>query len=149
MKDFILMFALAIALWVWLNLYTRRIAKQKMMDKETRQIALKRFKYKNKSQEKQEQGDTAPKKIDGVDQSTGRFKINSYPYLQQELRSGKERRKSRVQLGIIFEYTDRRQADSTLYQGPERRIVTDRRGKVWDRRTPKIPSGFTKVESTV
>ena len=36
MKDFILMFVLAFVLWLWLNLYARRIGKQKMMEKKTR-----------------------------------------------------------------------------------------------------------------
>ena len=149
MKDLILIFALVIMLWAWFNIYTRRIGKQKRMDKETRQIALKRFNHKRKSQEKRELSDTAPKKIDDVEQASGRFKMNAYPYLQQELRSGEERRKSRVKIGIIFEYIDRRQGDSTLYRDPERRIGMDRRGEVWDRRKPKILSGFTNVTSGV
>jgi len=120
-----------------------------MMEKETRKIALKRFNYKTKSQEKQEQSDTAPKKSGGVEQSTGRFKMNAYPYFQQELRSGKERRKSRVNVGIIFEYIDRRQADGAFYIDPEKRSGMDRRGGVWDRRKPKIPFRFTNVASRV
>ena len=149
MKDFILMIALAFMLWAWLNLYARRIAKQKKMDQETRQIALKRFKYKTQSNEEQEQADKAPKKIDAMEQSTGRFTMNAYPYVQQELRSGKERRESRVKVGIIFEYIDRRQADSILYSESERRRGMDRRGRVWDRRKPKIPSGFKSIVSRV
>ncbi len=64
--------------------------------------------------------------------------MNAYPYLQKELRSGKERRKSRVPVGITFEFIDRRQTHSTLYKGPERRSSTDRRGLYWDRRKQKI-----------
>lgn len=139
MKDYILMFALAFVLWAWLNLYARRIKEQKMMEKETSEILLKRFKDKIKPEEKQEQTDTAPKKIDGFKQAIERFKMNPYPYLQQERRCGKERRKSRVKVGITFEYVGRRQADSTSYIDPEKRSGMDRRGKVWDRRKPKIP----------
>ena len=62
----------------------------------------------------------------------------SYPYLQKELRNGKERRKSRVPVGITFVFIDRRQADSILYTGPERRSNTDRRGLYWDRRKHKM-----------
>ena len=111
------------------------------MEKESSEIFLKRFKDKIKSEGKQEQTDTALKKIDGFEQAIGRFKMNAYPYLQhlqQERRCGKERRKSRVKVGIAFEYVDRRQADSTLYTDSERRSGMDRRGKVWDRRKPKI-----------
>jgi hypothetical protein len=67
-----------------------------------------------------------------------RFKMNAYPYLQPERRSDIERRKSRVPVGITFEYIDRRQADSSLYTGPEKRSGTDRRGLIWDRRQPKV-----------
>ncbi len=133
------MFALAFVLWLWLNLYARRIGKQKMMEKETRKILLKRFKYKIISEEKQEQTDTAPKRIDGFEQAIGRFMMNAYPYLLQERRCGKERRKSRVKVGITFEYVDHRQADSSSYIDPDKRSGMDRRGKVWDRRKPKIP----------
>ena len=139
MKDFILIFILSFLLWVWLNLYARRIGQQKMMEKETRKILLKRFKYKIKPEEKQEQADIATKITDGVEQSTGRFNVNAYPYFQQERRCGKERRKSRVKVGIVFEYNDRRNADSISYIGSEKRSGMDRRGKVWDRRKPKIP----------
>ena len=64
--------------------------------------------------------------------------MKTYPYLQKELRSGKERRKSRVPVGITFEFIDRRQADSILYSDPERRSSTDRRGLYWDRRKYKM-----------
>jgi hypothetical protein len=64
--------------------------------------------------------------------------MNTYPYLQKELRSGKERRKSRVPVGITFEFIDRRQADGILYSDPERRSSTDRRGLYWDRRKHKM-----------
>jgi len=64
--------------------------------------------------------------------------MKAYPYLQKELRSGKERRKSRVPVGITFEFIDRRKTHSTLYTGPERRSSTDRRGLYWDRRKQKM-----------
>jgi hypothetical protein len=139
MKDYVLMFALAFVLWLWLNLYARRIGKQKMMEKETSTILQKRFEKKIKPEEKQEQTDTAPKKIDGFEQVNWRFKMNAYPYIQQERRCGKERRNSRVKVGITFEYVDRRQADSTSYIDLEKRSGLDRRGKVWNRRKLKIP----------
>jgi hypothetical protein len=139
MKDYVLMFALAFVLWLWLNLYARRIGKQKMMEKETSTILQKRFENKIKPEEKQEQTDTAPKKIDGFEKVNWRFKMNAYPYIQQERRCGKERRNSRVKVGITFEYVDRRRADSTLYIDLEKRSGLDRRGKVWNRRKLKIP----------
>jgi len=65
--------------------------------------------------------------------------MKAYPYLQPEHRSGKERRKSRVQVGIIFEQYDRRQVDTTPYTDSERRSSMERRGLFWDRRKPKVP----------
>ncbi len=65
--------------------------------------------------------------------------MRSYPYLQKERRSGKERRKSRVPVGITFEFVDRRQKNDPYYSGFERRSGLDRRGLIWDRRTPKVP----------
>jgi hypothetical protein len=64
--------------------------------------------------------------------------MNAYPYLQQERRADIERRKSRVQVGLILENFDRMQADSNKYKGFERRQGMDRRGNIWDRRKPKI-----------
>jgi hypothetical protein len=65
--------------------------------------------------------------------------MSAYPFLQKELRSGQERRKSRVSVGITFEYIDRRQTDSIQYTVPERRSGMERRGLLWDRRKPKVP----------
>ena len=53
--------------------------------------------------------------------------MNAYPYIQQERRCGEEGRKSRVKVGIIFEYVDRRQTDSALYIDFEKRSGKDRR----------------------
>jgi hypothetical protein len=109
-----------------------------MVGKETSKILQKRLENKIKPEEKQEQTDTAPKKIDGFEQVNWRVKMNAYPYIQQERRCGKERRKSRVPVGITFDLVDRRQGNDLNYSSPERRIGMDRRGKVWDRRTLKI-----------
>ena len=65
--------------------------------------------------------------------------MNAYPFIQKDLRNGKERRKSRIPVGITFEFIDRRKGDSTSYTGPERRSGQDRRGEAWDRRKPKVP----------
>ena len=64
--------------------------------------------------------------------------MSPYPYLQKERRSGIERRKSRVPVGITFEFVDRRKKYDPYYSGPERRSGNDRRGLIWDRRTPKV-----------
>ena len=66
------------------------------------------------------------------------FKMRPYPYLQKECRNGEERRKSRVQVGLIFEYIDRRQSYSIRYIEFDRRSGKDRRGKYWDRRQPQV-----------
>ena len=111
----------------------------KKLQEDTKEILLKSHKGKTKSVEKQGWKTTALKKIGGFPQKIGSFKMNAYPYLQPERRSDIERRKSRVKVGIAFEYVDRRQADSTSYIDLEKRSGMDRRGKVWDRRKPKIP----------
>ena len=108
------------------------------MQKETKEVLLGRIKSKVKSVVREELKATAMKKIGDLPQENRRFKISAYPYLQKNLRSGRERRKSRVKVGITFEHIDRRQADSTPYTGSERRTSMDRRGKTWDRRKPKV-----------
>jgi hypothetical protein len=71
-------------------------------------------------------------------QALRRFKMRPYPYLQKECRSNEEKRKSRVTVGIIFKYIDRRQVNDPYYIGPERRTGMVRRGLIWDRRKPKV-----------
>ena len=108
------------------------------MQKKKEETLLYRHKGKIKSVEKQGWKTTALKKIGGFPQKIKRFKMNAYPYLQPEHRSDIERRKSRVQLGIIFEQIDRRQVDTTPYTDSERRSGMDRRSLIWDRRQPKV-----------
>ena len=109
------------------------------MEKEKEEMLLYRHMGKIKSVEKQGWKTTALKKMVGFPQKIGRSKMKAYPYLQPEHRSDIERRKSRVPVGITFEFIDRRQADSILYTDSERRRSTDRRGLYWDRRKPKTP----------
>jgi len=109
------------------------------MQKKKEETLLYRHKGEIKSVEKQGWKTTALKKIGGFPQKIGRSKMKAYPYLQPEHRSGKERRKSRVQVGIIFEQYDRRQVDTTPYTDSERRSSMERRGLFWDRRKPKVP----------
>ena len=108
-------------------------------DAEKERKLLYRHKGKIKSVEKQGWKTTALKKIGSFPQKIGRFKMNAYPYLQPEHRSDIERRKSRVQAGIIFEQIDRRQVDTTPYTDSERRSGMDRRSLIWDRRKAKVP----------
>ena len=138
MKDHILMFALAFVLWAWINLHVSRTRQRIMIQKNTKEILLKKLTGKNKSGEKRGQQATALKKIEDLSQANGKFKTNAYPYIQRERRGHIERRKSRVQVGLIFENVDRRRADGTKYKGFERRCGMDRRGNIWDRRKPKI-----------
>ena len=138
MKDHILIFALAFVLWAWINLRVMRTREQIMTQKKTKKIILKRLKGKNKSGKKQEQKAKTLKKKEDLSQGTVMFKKNAYPYLQPERRTGIERRKSRVQVGLILQNTERRQNDSAKYKGLERRRGMDRRGNIWDRRKPKI-----------
>ena len=138
MKDHILIFGLAFILWAWINLRVRRTRDKIVIQKETKGILIEKLKGKNKSGEKQGQKAMALKKIEDWPQATGKFKMNVYPYLQQERRVDIERRKSRVQVGLIFENVERRQGDSTKYKGFEKRRGMDRRGNIWDRRKPKV-----------
>lgn len=138
MRDYILMFSLAFVLLAWINLHSRRTKEKKGMRKEAKEILLERLKSKAKSVVREGWKAAVMKKIGDLPQENRRFKKIAYPYLQKNLRSGKERRNSRVQVGITFEHIDRRQADITLYTGSERRTSMDRRGKSWDRRKPKV-----------
>jgi len=79
-------------------------------------------------------------------QAFRRYKMRAYPYFQKELRSGEERRTSRVRVGIIFQNIDRRKINDSYYNGPERRSGTDRRGLIWDRRKPKLPCDGNSVQ---
>jgi len=138
MKDHILIFGLAFILWAWINLRISRSREQILIHKETKEILLKKLTGKNKSGEKQGHKLTALKRMEDLSQAPRKFKMNAYPYLQQERRADIERRKSRVQVGLIFENVDRRRADSNKYKGFERRCGMDRRDNIWDRRKPKI-----------
>ena len=137
-----------IAFFVRSKLYIRR--QKRAFSEETKQLLIERMQKKKeetllyrhkgkiKSVEKQCWKTTALKKIGGFPQNIGRSKMNAYPYLQPEHRGDIERRKSRVQVGIIFEQYDRRQFDTTPYTDSERRSGMDRRGLFWDRRKPKV-----------
>ena len=139
MKDNILIFALAFVLWAWLNLCITRGKKKNRVWKETKEFVTERLKRKTKSNVRKERKATIIKNLSAMPQTNGNFKMRAYPYLQKESRNGKERRNSRVPVGITFEYIDRRQAGDSLYTGPERRSRMERRGLFWDRRKPKVP----------
>ena len=139
MKDNILIFALAFVLWAWLNLHITRAKKKNRVWKETKEIATQRLERKTKSIVRKERKATIIKNLGSMPQTNRNFKMCAYPYLQKESRNDKERRKSRVLVGITFEHIDRRQAGDSLYAGPERRSSMERRGLFWDRRKPKVP----------
>ena len=60
MKHYMI-FALAFFLWICLNLYLRRIKRQKIIQKEMKAPNLKRFNNKTKSDQKQIQNTMVPK----------------------------------------------------------------------------------------
>lgn len=136
MKDVILIFFLALLLCSWINLIVKRKKEKKRFRKEIKEMLDQRIK------------DTIISVRRGVHKASTRKnpvyfpreirgpKNNTYPYLRVDRRSGNERRRSRVPVGITFEFIDRRQAHSTYYTEPERRSGQDRRGRVWDRRKP-------------
>jgi hypothetical protein len=136
MKDHILIFVLAFVLWAWLNLHATREKKKKRAWTETKNIAVERLNRKTGSDERNA---TTIKYTGDLPKTNRYFTMSAYPYLQKESRNGNERRRSRVPVGITFEFIDRRQTDRLLYDGPERRSGMDRRGLFWDRRKPKVP----------
>jgi len=136
MKDVILIFFLALLLCAWINLIVNREKEKKRSQKKIKDMLDERIKDRLISV--RQDVHKAPIKKNPVyfPRQRTESRNNIYPYLREDRRSGIERRKSRVPVGITFEFIDRRQAHSTRYTGPERRSGTDRRGKVWDRRKP-------------
>jgi hypothetical protein len=136
MKDVILIFFLALLLCTWINLIVTRKNEKKRFRKEIKDMLDERVKDRIISVRRD--AHKPPPRTNPVyfpRENTG-SRNNVYPYLRKDRRSGNERRKSRVPVGITYEFMDRRQAHSTHYTGPERRSDPDRRGRVWDRRKP-------------
>ncbi len=138
MKDIILIFLLALLLGAWINLVLKRMKEKKRLQKETKEMLEKRIKDRVMPVRRDVQKAWIKEKTVYFSKQITGSRKSIYSYLRKDLRSGKERRKSRVTVGIIFEFIDRRQADSTRYTGLERRSGVDRRGKVWDRRKPVV-----------
>ena len=138
MKDILLIFALAFVLWAWLNLHITRAKKENRVWEETKKFAKQRLKEATQSNIKKRKI-TKIINLGAMPQTNRNFNMCAYPYLQKESRNGKERRKSRVPVGITFESIDRRQIGDALHNGPERRSGMERRGIFWDRRKPKVP----------
>lgn len=136
MKDIILIFFLALLLCTWINLVVNRKKEEKRFRKEIKDMLDERVKDSVISVQRDLQKASIKKIPVYFPRQITRSRNNIYPYLREDRRSGIERRKSRVPVGITFKFIDRRQAQSANYTGPERRIGTDRRGKVWDRRKP-------------
>jgi len=136
MKDVILIFFLALLLCTWINLIVKRKKEKKVVQKEIKDMLDERIQDRVISVRRDVQKALSKKKPVYFPRQVTASRNNIYPYLREDRRRGKERRKSRVPVGITFEFIDRRQADSTRYTGPERRSGEDRRGKIWDRRKP-------------
>jgi hypothetical protein len=138
MKDGILIFLLVFLFGVWIFLYVRRAKEKKRKQREMSEILKERLGNKAISFVREGRKASIMKEIGDLPRAFRSFQRSVYPYSQKERRSGKERRKSRVQIGLIFEYIDRRQSNSTRYTEPDRRSGNDRRGKYWDRRQPQV-----------
>ena len=136
MKDGVLIFFLALLIGAWINLHAKRTKEKKRLQKDTREILLERFMGRVIPVWRDGQKATVLEKTDELAQENNRSRTNLYSYNRKCRRSDKERRKSRVPVGITFEFVDRRQSNDPNYSGPERRISMDRRGKYWDRRKP-------------
>ena len=135
MKDVILTFLLALLLCAWINLIVKRSKEKKRLQKEIKEMLEERIKDSVIPVRRDVQKASIKEKTVYFSKQIAGSRKSIYTYLRKDLRSGKERRKSRVPVGITFEFIDRRQAD-TRYTGPERRSGADRRGKIWDRRKP-------------
>ena len=136
MKDVILIFFLALLLCSWINLIVKRKKENKKLRAEIKEMLDQQIKDRVISVQRDVQKALSKEKPVYFPRQITRSRNNIYPYLREDRRSGTERRKSRIPVGITFEFIDRRQADSTRYTGPERRSGQDRRGKIWDRRKP-------------
>lgn len=136
MKDAILILFLALLIGAWINLIAKRTKEKKRLQEDTREILLERFKDRVIPVRRDGQKVTVLEKTDELLQENNRSRMNLYSYHRKCRRRDKERRKSRVSVGITFEFVDRRQSNDPNYSGPERRISIDRRGKYWDRRKP-------------
>ena len=136
MKDVILIFFLALLLCTWINFIINRKKEKTRFRKEIKEMLNERIKDSVISVQRNVQKASIKKRPVYFPRQITRSRNNIYPYLKKDRRSGIERRKSRVPVGITFEFIDRRQAQSAHYMGPERRSGSDRRGKVWDRRKP-------------
>jgi len=136
MKDGILIFLLALLIGVWINFIAKRAKERKRLQKDTREILLERVRDRGIPVRRERQKAKVLEKTDELPQKNNRSKMKLYSYNRKCRRSNKERRKSRVPVGIIFEFVDRRQSNEPNYSGPERRNGMDRRGKYWDRRKP-------------
>jgi hypothetical protein len=136
MKDVILIFFLALLWCSWINLIVNRIKEKKRFRKEIKDKLDERIKDRLISVRQDVHKASIRKNPVYFPREIKGSRNNIYPYLRKDRRSGIERRKSRVPVGITFEFIDRRQADSTRHTGLERRSGPDRRGKVWDRRKP-------------
>ena len=136
MKDVILIFFLALLLCAWINLILKRKKENKKLRAEIKEMLYQQIKDRVISVRRDVQKASSKQKPVYFPRQITRSRNNIYPYLRKDRRSGIERRKSRIPVGITFEFNDRRQAGSTRYTGPERRSGQDRRGKIWDRRKP-------------
>jgi hypothetical protein len=136
MKDVILIFFLALLLCAWINLIVKRKKEKKSVRREIKEVLDERIKGRVISVRRDVKKGLSKKTPLYFPRQITESRNNIYPYLREDRRRGIERRKSRVPVGITFEFVDRRQADSTRHTGPERRSDPDRRGKIWDRRKP-------------
>lgn len=136
MKDGILIFLIVLLIGAWINLIAKRTKEKKRLQKDTREILRERISDSVIPVRRDRQKTTVLEKTDELPQEKNRSRMNLYSYHRKCRRSDKERRKSRMSVGITFRLVDRRQSNDSNYSGFERRSGMDRRGKYWDRRKP-------------
>ena len=134
--NYLLIFALMLLLGAWIRIHAKRTKEKDELQKETQEIVLDRFRSSVVPVRRNGKKTRIVEKTDDFPVENNRARMRAYSFHQKDTRSGKERRKSRVKVGITFKVVDRRQGDGGRYTGIERRSGFDRRGKYWDRRKP-------------
>jgi hypothetical protein len=134
--NYLLIFAMVLLLGAWINLHGKRTKAKKRFQKETQEILSDRFRSNVVPVRRDWKQANIMEKTDDFPAENNRSRKRVYSFHRKNTRSGDERRKSRVKVGITYEVVDRRQSDDPRYTGFERRSGVDRRGRDWDRRKP-------------
>lgn len=134
--NYLLIFVMVLLLGAWIHLHGKRTRVKKRFQEETQEILSDRFRRNVVPVRRNWKQAEIMEKTYDFPTENNRSRKRVYSFHRKNTRSGDERRKSRVQVGITYEAIDRRQSDGLRYTGFERRSGVDRRGRDWDRRKP-------------